>query len=144
MDPNEALKNMRDGAACVRNAADLLELEPAAEGLADAVAALDEWITRGGFLPADWMPPGLNGAPEDQRAAYRLETVFDRALRDDEQLDRAFLKDGGEIHHLRGRLIRLLAMAVVTEAQAHRAMVERMLTRSALSSSAPLPPLHPM
>ena len=34
-----------------------VDLESWAGELAEKVADLDEWITRGGFLPAGWMPP---------------------------------------------------------------------------------------
>lgn len=35
-----------------------------ADELVDLVRALDEWITRGGFLPEQWpVPQGLHAAP---------------------------------------------------------------------------------
>ncbi len=55
MDPDTALADLRAGVAAVRDAADGNgDLITSAEILADAAAALDEWITRGGFLPAEW------------------------------------------------------------------------------------------
>ncbi len=62
MDPNTTLARLRELAA----AAD--DVEEAAE-LAEAFHALDEWLSRGGFLPADWArhpanrPPGRNPRP---------------------------------------------------------------------------------
>lgn len=50
MDPNAALGAIRE---LVTDGADGLD-EGRAELLRDLVADLDEWITRGGFLPADW------------------------------------------------------------------------------------------
>lgn len=64
MDPNEALKTIRkitpslrewgeaeewavDPTSLTNHDADLLEL-------ADAFEALDQWLAKGGFLPADW------------------------------------------------------------------------------------------
>ena len=51
MDVNVALENIRTLAAA-------FELEPSETGialeLAAQVAALDEWISGGGFLPSDW------------------------------------------------------------------------------------------
>ena len=45
MDPNATLRAIR-----VHLAAE----EPEPGSLAELVEALDEWITRGGFLPSDW------------------------------------------------------------------------------------------
>lgn len=61
MDPNEALKTIRtfteniglldyDNPREIRDA--LLEL-------AEAVAGLDEWLSKGGFLPDAWQGPGF-------------------------------------------------------------------------------------
>lgn len=53
MDPNEALSNARLALVTYRaNPGD--HYDPAAERLADAFEALDEWLTNGGFLPRDW------------------------------------------------------------------------------------------
>lgn len=43
MDPNQALKNLRD---MIRDTEDL--------DLIEQFEALDGWLSRGGFLPADW------------------------------------------------------------------------------------------
>jgi len=48
MDPNATLSEIRS----ILGSSDL-EL-PDYERLADLTAALDEWISRGGFLPAAW------------------------------------------------------------------------------------------
>lgn len=55
MDPDEALKNAREAEKSFRSA----PIESSAERiaaikLADAFEALDEWLSRGGFMPADW------------------------------------------------------------------------------------------
>jgi len=51
MDPNAALAQMRIFAALI---VDGKGTESEAIELAEAVQALDEWIKRGGFLPAAW------------------------------------------------------------------------------------------
>jgi hypothetical protein len=51
MDPDEALRNMRDALKRVQESSS--DAEAAAE-LADAAEALDGWLSRGGFLPQDW------------------------------------------------------------------------------------------
>ena len=61
MDPNEALYNAREAVASIHNAMDEdggldsfdLDLDDVAQ-LADAFKALDEWISKGGFLPVLW------------------------------------------------------------------------------------------
>jgi hypothetical protein len=124
MDPNEALENLRYWSAEDATGQEWLERG------AEVFAGLDEWITKGGFLPRAWAPPLMDMDNDSLRAARRLETAFDRALRDDEQLDIAFSRKdraGG----LRDRLIRLLAMTVVEEVQQERRNVERMLASTA-------------
>ncbi|UAK38422.1 hypothetical protein K8O93_01055 [Gordonia bronchialis] len=59
MDPDAALANARDALARFRKSqADgaLLHQNYAAIDLTEAFAALDEWLTNGGFLPASWLP----------------------------------------------------------------------------------------
>ena len=51
MDPDETLRIMLEHAALLADDEDASE---DAYRLADAVLALDEWITKGGFLPARW------------------------------------------------------------------------------------------
>ena len=55
MDPNETLRRMRELAAEIPK----LDMESLADHwkateLAELVEALDNWITKGGFLPAAW------------------------------------------------------------------------------------------
>jgi hypothetical protein len=55
MDPNANLTEMRELAqTLLDNNADLSDFCAQAERLAELVQALDEWLTRGGFLPRDW------------------------------------------------------------------------------------------
>lgn len=56
MDPNEALKRCRAlGAQVLRNVDDgVLGSRDTAEALAEAFAALDSWLAKGGFLPKSW------------------------------------------------------------------------------------------
>jgi hypothetical protein len=56
MDPNEALETMRKCAASITRMVDR-GAEPDADDateLAESLKALDEWLSRGGFLPAAW------------------------------------------------------------------------------------------
>lgn len=56
MDPDAALAVIRELAAEINEAGpDALD-EIAAMRLADHVTGLDQWLTKGGFLPADWKP----------------------------------------------------------------------------------------
>lgn len=59
MDPNEALKNLREAAR--DNLAHAEEFKDRPGELlvmiyeaAESFQALDEWLSKGGFLPADW------------------------------------------------------------------------------------------
>lgn len=52
MDPNEALRMLREWVKDVR--ADYHEEAFTERDAAELFAGLDEWITNGGFLPADW------------------------------------------------------------------------------------------
>lgn len=65
MDPNEALKNAREAVRLVRALSDGIVEEDvlldAASDLADAFAALDEWLARGGFKPDAWAGGALRG-----------------------------------------------------------------------------------
>lgn len=59
MDPDKALEDIRKSAAEVLGYSEpgplpAWELEAAARELAHTVRALDEWLSRGGFLPAPW------------------------------------------------------------------------------------------
>ena len=57
MDPDEALKRLRELTQNVLRLAELGEdnAELGVE-LAEQVEALDEWISKGGFLPKAWQP----------------------------------------------------------------------------------------
>lgn len=129
MDPNETLKRGRTAAQAVNDAPNLVEMEHEAETLAEAFVSLDEWITKGGFLPKPWEPPMTTMDVDAGRAIRRLETAFDRALRDDERLDRFF----GRTAHWeeREQVIRLLSRAVVETVEQERQAVERMLQSGA-------------
>lgn len=67
MDPDANLKEQRELAASLLDEEGMhpAELFAAATRLAELVQALDEWILKGGFLPADW-------AESRTCAAYRL------------------------------------------------------------------------
>ena len=57
MDPDAALAEAREALAKFRMEYDRGNYGDAAEHavtLADSFAALDGWVARGGFLPADW------------------------------------------------------------------------------------------
>ena len=54
MDPNTALANAREASARLDASTGQADMIEAALDIAAAYRALDEWITRGGFLPADW------------------------------------------------------------------------------------------
>lgn len=48
MDPNATLRELRDLVRDAENGEDVQD------EIAERFAALDNWITRGGFLPAEW------------------------------------------------------------------------------------------
>lgn len=66
MDPNETLRIIRRDLEVVNKYRDLKdrtggllqwqreEFEAAAGSLAEGVEAMDEWISKGGFLPGEW------------------------------------------------------------------------------------------
>ena len=54
MDPNKALEDVRDIIARIEDTDDVLPTFELAEQLAEIVGGLDEWLSRGGFLPDDW------------------------------------------------------------------------------------------
>jgi hypothetical protein len=54
MDPNAALENARNARNRYANATTEDEAINAATDLAAAFADLDQWLTRGGFLPEAW------------------------------------------------------------------------------------------
>lgn len=64
MDPNETLCKLRealtdfdgDAAWFIDNASSILDK-------LEAIEALDEWLTNGGYLPADWDRPDIDRPP---------------------------------------------------------------------------------
>lgn len=54
MDPNETLVRLRAAVERMRSALDESEERDAACEAAEAAAALDEWLSEGGFLPVLW------------------------------------------------------------------------------------------
>lgn len=66
MDPNEVLKNLRDAVGLSTALADGDPVEFTAEqilaDMTEGVMALDEWLSKGGFFPADWMPMTFLGS----------------------------------------------------------------------------------
>lgn len=54
MDPDETLSMIRDLAKQVRAAADDELAASYGSELADAIEILDEWLSKGGFLPDAW------------------------------------------------------------------------------------------
>lgn len=67
MDPNVTLKEIRDLVRDVDNAVDgkvrmsTQGLADAAEEIADKFRELDEWVSKGGFLPKAWQQPAGTG-----------------------------------------------------------------------------------
>lgn len=57
MDPNTALVEMREHAGVCQTAKDGSDEEyDAMVALAEKFEALDEWLSKGGFLPTAWQP----------------------------------------------------------------------------------------
>jgi hypothetical protein len=54
MDPNEALRRIRAAIADLQSAESSSAVSVAADELAEHTQALDEWMSRGGFLPTAW------------------------------------------------------------------------------------------
>jgi hypothetical protein len=62
MDPNAALAHAREATQTVLGAvydakANLNEFNYAITDLAETFDNLDEWLSKGGFLPSDWQRP---------------------------------------------------------------------------------------
>jgi hypothetical protein len=55
VDPNETLQRLREACRDLRQASSIAQSDDAAELLAEHAESLDEWLTRGGFLPAEWL-----------------------------------------------------------------------------------------
>lgn len=78
MDPNEALRLIREAIKRMQAASHADDYTDAASDLADAVQALDEWLTRGGFLPEEWhrnRKPGPWNGPDADMLNSRSEVV---------------------------------------------------------------------
>jgi hypothetical protein len=64
MDPNEALRLIRldiaqmrvEDKTPIRESADLFSFVQHARDLALTIEGLDEWLSKDGFLPTDWLP----------------------------------------------------------------------------------------
>lgn len=54
MDPNETLRITRDEIKKASNARTTEEYSDHASAAMDAMEALDEWLSKGGFLPEPW------------------------------------------------------------------------------------------
>lgn len=79
-DPNWMLIEARNAVGDFRNAMSVSEVERSANKLADTFEALDEWLLKGGFLPADWLvainpPPASVGCTCGQDFATAIEFV---------------------------------------------------------------------
>lgn len=55
MDPNEALVALRDCAQDIENGTDEYTFAETAQTMAEKFEALDDWLSRGGFPPSDWV-----------------------------------------------------------------------------------------
>jgi len=77
MDPDEALANIRMLAAKIIELSDKDDEDLAIEGLelSEAAQALDEWIAKGGFLPAAWRRPALDAAAVTEWSERKLVTL---------------------------------------------------------------------
>lgn len=85
MDPNEALRELREAVAGVRILQDDgMDSGPAymqfLELACMAAEALDDWLTEGGFLPAPWVG---DGHPLPPPAEYSPIPEYERARRED-------------------------------------------------------------
>ena len=63
MDPNKTLETARGIVTDIlmkgeEDYRDLRDLTEEAENLAEQFLALDEWLTKGGFLPGEWSQAG--------------------------------------------------------------------------------------
>lgn len=76
MDPNEALRKIREFGRIVRDedASDAQRYD-AATDLAEHVQALDEWLSRGGFPPEAWVEPMKRAAATAAAMAHPLITM---------------------------------------------------------------------
>lgn len=56
MDPNEALRKAREASEAIGKDTTAEEAAANAVDLMMYFDALDQWLTKGGFLPNDWQP----------------------------------------------------------------------------------------
>lgn len=93
MDPNETLRLLREAVAEYRRPLPFSDSDEAAQLLADLVQhveALDEWLSKGGFLPSAWERDDEDDEEEDQGFGERdLETFEVSGLRVEVFLDLA-------------------------------------------------------
>lgn len=88
MDPEEALRQIRIIANAIladtdalnseshpRDCGHVLVLAESGHNLATVVTGLDEWLTGGGFLPADWTPGAFDN-PKPMPTKAQLEADF--------------------------------------------------------------------
>lgn len=70
MDPNEALRRIRGVVQRIGDDASARTLDAFSEleEITDAAQALDEWLSKGGFLPDGWR--NAWGVPEDTRHVH--------------------------------------------------------------------------
>ena len=54
MDPDAALAQMREAIETLWAAKSSVAAAAAADSIAEHAAALDQWLSKGGFLPAAW------------------------------------------------------------------------------------------
>lgn len=56
MDPNTALDSLRDlTTKVIRGEVDAADRESVADQIAETFQGLDEWLSKGGFLPEQWV-----------------------------------------------------------------------------------------
>ena len=58
MDPDATLREIRARIVSIRQRAALEGVDYDAEQLVELVQSLDDWLSSGGFLPADWSRHG--------------------------------------------------------------------------------------
>jgi hypothetical protein len=63
MDPNAALKRLKELLAEPLNDKDASELRLLLREVGEQFEALDEWLVKGGFPPSDWDPDPMPGGP---------------------------------------------------------------------------------
>lgn len=54
MDPDEALAKARAARQVIDNETDTKKIDVAIDDVLDAFDALDEWLSKGGYLPRAW------------------------------------------------------------------------------------------